>query len=309
MSILVHLPRDWADPIIAALKDAAPDIPVWHNSENFRADEVEAIVVSRLEPGMLAAYRNLRLINASGAGVDRILAAQDLPAHVPVTRVVDDSQHTGIAHFVLAQALRHTKELDAYAKQQRSGEWVRRVARDLSCCRIGVLGLGEVGSTVARMFAAIEFSVAGWSRSPKEIPGVTSYTGSGGLCEMLRVCDILVCTLPLTPDTRGLLNHERLSLLPRGAYIINVGRGEHIVEPDLVALIESSHLAGAALDVFSKEPPPAGDPVWNHPLIVGTPHIAGDPRNEMIAQQCIDNLRRARAGRPLQHVVDRTAGY
>jgi D-3-phosphoglycerate dehydrogenase/glyoxylate/hydroxypyruvate reductase A len=174
---------------------------------------------------------------------------------------------------------------------------------------VGVLGLGEIGSEVARMFAAIGYPVSGWSRSPKHLPGVTDFTGDDGLDAMLAQSDILVCTLPLTPRTEGLLDRRILSRLPKGAYFINVGRGEHVVEPDLVALIDEGHLAGAALDVFAKEPPARDDPVWNHPRIEATPHIAADPSYQLVARQCIDNLRRARDGRALLNLVDRQAGY
>lgn len=309
MGILVHLPSFMAGPITAALREAAPDIPVWNGRENAPADEVEAIMAWGLKPGVLPAFPNLRLVCAAAAGVDKLLAAPDLPANMPVTRVVDPGQQTGIAHYVLAMALRHARRLGDYAAQQRRGEWKRHPAPDLSRCRVGVLGMGEIGSAVARTFAAIGFPVAGWSRSGKGIPGVTDYTGDAGLSAMLAQTDILVCTLPLTPQTHGLLNRQTLSQLPPGAFFINVGRGEHLVEPDLVALIDEGHLAGAALDVFSKEPPEPGDPVWNHPRIEATPHIACDPSYELVARQCVENVRRMRDGRELMNLVDRAAGY
>ena len=215
--------------------------------------------------------------------------------------MVDPGQQTGIAHYVLATALRHARALGTYAEQQRRGEWRRHPGRPLSRCRVGVLGLGEIGSAVARTFAAIGFPVAGWSRGGKGLPGVADFTGDDGTAALLAQSDILVCTLPLTPQTHGLLNRRTLSMLPAGAYFINVGRGEHVVEPDLLALLDAGHLAGAALDVFSKEPVEAGDPVWNHPRIEATPHIACDPSYELVAQQCVENLRRARRPAAAEH--------
>jgi len=309
MGILVHLPSFMGVPLTAALREAAPDIPVWNGRDNAPAGEVEAILAWGLNPGVIPAFPNLRLVQAAAAGVDKLLAAPDLPADMPVARIVDPGQQTGIAHYVLAMALQHTRELAAYAEQQRRGEWKRHRARDVSRCRVGVLGMGEIGSAVARVFASIGYPVAGWSRGAKNIPGVTDYAGADGLAAMLAVSDILVCTLPLTPQTHGMLNRETLSQLPAGAFVINVGRGEHLVEPDLIALLDEGHLAGAALDVFAKEPSEPGDPVWNHPRIVATPHIACDPSYELVARQCIDNLRRARAGQPLLNLVDRAAGY
>lgn len=309
MGILVHLPSFMAVPIAAELQKAAPDIPVWNGRESAPAGEVEAIVAWGLKPGVVPAYPNLRVVCAATAGVDKLLAAPDLPAGLPVTRIVDPGQQAGIAHYVLATALAHTRELARYAEQQRRGEWKRHRARDVSRCRVGVLGMGEIGSAVARTFAAIGYPVAGWSRSGKGIAGVTDYTGAPGLGEMLANTDILVCTLPLTPQTHGLLDRETLGQLPAGAYLINVGRGEHVVEPDLLALLDAGHLSGAALDVFSKEPPEAGDPVWNHPRIVATPHIACDPSYELVARQIVENVRRLRDGLPLVNVVDRAVGY
>ncbi|MFS8980657.1 glyoxylate/hydroxypyruvate reductase A [Cupriavidus necator] len=309
MAILVHLPSFMAVPITAALREAAPDITVWNGREAAIPEDVEAIVAWGLKPGVLPAYPKLRLVCAATAGVDKLLAAPDLPASMPVTRIVDPGQQAGIAHYVLATALRHTRGLAIYAEQQRRGEWKRHPGRDLSRCRVGVLGLGEIGSAVARMFAAIGYPVGGWSRSAKHLAGVTDYTGDEGLDAMLAQSDILVCTLPLTPRTNGMLNRELLSRLPKGAYFINVGRGEHVVEADLIALIDEEHLAGAALDVFAKEPPSADDPIWNHPRIEATPHIAADPSYELVARQCVKNLRRARDGRELLNLVDRQAGY
>ncbi|QRQ83916.1 2-hydroxyacid dehydrogenase [Cupriavidus oxalaticus] len=309
MAILVHLPSFMAVPITALLREQAPDITVWNGREAAVPEEVEAIIAWGLKPGVLPAYPKLRLVCAATAGVDKLLAAPDLPQDMPVTRIVDPGQQTGIAHFVLAMALRHTRELGVYAEQRHRGEWKRHRGRALSRCRVGVLGLGEIGSEVARMFAAIGFPVAGWSRSPKHLPGVADFTGDDGLDAMLAQTDILVCTLPLTPQTNGMLDRKTLARLPQGAYFINVGRGEHVVEADLLALIDEGHLAGAALDVFAKEPPAADDPIWTHPRIEATPHIAADPSYELVAQQCIENLRRARDGRPLLNQVDRHAGY
>ncbi len=150
MGILVHLPSFMAGPIAAALREAAPDIPVWIGRENAPADEVEAIIAWGLKPGVVPAYRNLRLICSAAAGVDKLVSAPDLPESMPVTRVVDPGQQTGIAHYVLAMALRHARRLGTYAEQQRRGEWKRHPAPDLAHCRVGVLGMGEIGSAVAR---------------------------------------------------------------------------------------------------------------------------------------------------------------
>lgn len=308
MAVLAYLPRFMAKPIVAEFQRLAPDIQVWTSIDDAPPEEVEVVIAWSIKPGILSSFPNLRMVCAATAGVDKIMPS-DLPADVPVTRVVDPDQPTGISHYVLAMALRHIRGLALYAEQQRRGEWIRHPSRDISRCRIGVLGLGSVGSAVATTFAKLGFPVLGWSRSAKQLEGVTSCVGDQGLAEVLALSNVLVCTLPLTDKTRGLLNRDTLSQLPTGAFVINVGRGEHIVEADLLELLDSGHLAGAALDVFSKEPPQPDDPIWSHPRIEATPHIATEPSYELAGQQCIENVRRLHDGRPLLNQVDRQKGY
>lgn len=308
MAVLAYLPRFMARPIAAELQRLAPDVKVWTSIDDAPPEEVEVVIAWSLKPGILSSFPNLRMVCGATAGVDKIMPS-DLPADVPVTRVVDPAQPVGISHYVLAAALRHICGLALYAEQQRRGEWIRHPNRDISQCHIGVLGLGSVGSAVAQTFANLGFPVLGWSRSEKHLAGVTSHVGDKGLADVLALSNVLVCTLPLTDATRGLLNHDTLSQLPAGAFVINVGRGEHIVEADFIELLDSGHLAGAALDVFSKEPPQPDDPIWSHPRIEATPHIATEPSYELAGRQCLENLRRLRDGRPLLNQVDRQKGY
>lgn len=296
-------------PFAEALRRAAPDIAVWTERDEPPADAVEAILAWRLKPGVLARYPRLRVLCSTGAGVDKLLALPDLPPGLPVTRVVDPAQASEIAQYVLAVALAHTRELARYAAQQARREWLRHPVRPASRCRVGVLGLGAVGAAVAQAFRAVGYPVAGWSRGPREVEGVDCRSGAESLPALLAQSDVLVCVLPLTASTRGLLNRETLSQLPRGAYVVNVGRGEQLVEADLRALLDEGHLAGAALDVYQREPPPADNWVWSHPAVVATPHIAAQASEETVAAQCVDALRRARAGLPPQRQVDRRAGY
>ena len=309
MGILVNIHPSMGAPIVEALRTAAPDIPVWSHRDEAPAEAVEAMLAWSLKPGVLPAFPHLKLLCAPSAGVDKLLAVPDLPPDLPVVRTVDPQQHVEIAQYVVGTTLRHTREFERFAAQQQRGEWLRRPVRASAHCRVGILGLGEVGRFVAGAMQAIGYPVAGWSRSPKSLAGLESYSGAQGLQRLLAGSDILVCALPLTDETRDLLNERALSLLPRGAYVINVGRGEQVVEDDLLALLDTGHLAGAALDVLRDEPPSPDHRLWRHPQVFGTPHIAAQASAETIALQCLENLRRVRAGQPVLNRVDLAKGY
>jgi glyoxylate/hydroxypyruvate reductase A len=180
---------------------------------------------------------------------------------------------------------------------------------DTGATRIGILGLGEIGAPIAHLFAQLGFGVAGWSRTEKKIAGVESFCGEAGLPGLLARTDILVCLLPLTPETENILDKTAFAALPKGAYLINPARGLHVVEEDLLAAIEAGHLSGAALDVFHTEPLPKDHPFWAHPKIRITPHIAGITNPATAVAQVAENIRRVRAGREPLNLVDRTRGY
>ena len=309
MGILVNIHPSMGAPIVEALRQAAPGVPVWAHRDEAPPEAVEAMLAWSLKPGVLPAYPQLKLLCAPSAGVDKLITVPDLPAGLPVVRTVDPQQHVEIAQYVVGTTLRHTREFALFAEQQQRGEWLRRPVRASAQCRVGILGLGEVGRFVARAVQAIGYPVAGWSRSPRTIAGMATHSGADGLIQLLARSDILVCALPLTGETRDLLDRRTLSLLPRGAYLINVGRGEQVVETDLLALLDSGHLAGAALDVLREEPPSPGHALWQHPKVFGTPHIAAQASPETIARQCLDNLQRVRAGQPVLNRVDLAQGY
>ncbi|UZD55350.1 2-hydroxyacid dehydrogenase [Caldimonas aquatica] len=295
-------------PFAEALRAAAPDIPVWTEQDDPPADEVEALLAWRLKPGIVGRYPRLRLVCSTGAGVDKLLVP-DLPAGLPLTRVVDPDQAVQIAQYVLGCTLRHTRDLTLYAAQQSQRLWRRHPVRPSARCRIGILGFGAVGQAIARAFGPVGYPVTGWSRRPKAVAGCVCVHGASGLAQVLATSDVLVCALPLTAETRGLLDHRRLSALPAGAYVINVGRGEQLVEDDLRRLLDDGHLAGAALDVFEREPPPADHWVWSHPRVLATPHIAAQAADSVVAAQCVAALRAVREGRLPDHAIDRHAGY
>ena len=224
-------------------------------------------------------------------------------------RTVDPLVNIGIAQYVLLMALRHVRALPLFEAQQRARSWTRHRPPDPYSITAGVLGMGEAGRAVAALLQAAGFAVAGWSRTPKELPGIAMTFGADGLAACVRRANVLVCTLPLTQDTRRLLDRRLLERLPAGAYVINVARGGHLVETDLLALLDAGRLAGAALDVQETEPLPADSPLWHHPRVTLTPHIAAQASVASVVTQFADNWLRLRAGQPLVNVVDRSRGY
>ncbi|PZR31787.1 glyoxylate/hydroxypyruvate reductase A, partial [Caulobacter segnis] len=240
-----------------------------------------------------------------GAGVDRILQDPDLP-DVPIARMRDEGLTQGMVEFVLARTLHYHRLMPAYEEQQRQRVWrplIAPLARDRT---VGVLGLGQLGAACATNLAANGFKVRGWSRTPKDLPGVEAFDGP--LETFLAPCEVVVCLLPLTPATRGILNAGTLSHLS-GASLISVGRGAHLVEADLIPALDAGHLAHATLDVFAIEPLPAAHPFWSDPRITVTPHASALTPPQTAGPTIVANIRRHLAGQDLQDLVDRAAGY
>jgi len=309
MAILVLSAPLASAPFADALRRIAPDLTVWTEQDEAPPEQVEAILAWRMTDGILPRYPQLRVLCSTGAGVDKLMAVGDLPAQLPVTRMVDPLQGVQIAQYVVAQTLRFTRDLPLYAEQQWRAEWKRHRVRPAERCRVGLLGMGKVGRAIAAAFAPLGYPVAGFTRSGHDVAGVADYSGAASLDDFLARSDILVCAMALTAQTQGLLNRATLARLPRGAFVINVGRGEHLVEADLRALIDAGHLAGAALDVFEREPPKPDDWVWTHPKVVATPHISGEASFDEVARQCIAALQAVRRGEAPANAVDRGAGY
>lgn len=258
--------------------------------------EVDAVLAWQLPRGLAARLPRLRWVCAVSAGVDKLLMP-DLPSHVKVSRIVDEEQAEGIAQFVVLMALRHARGLPVYEAQQQRREWKRQPVAVVRS-RVAVLGMGAMGSVVARLLAQVGFEVHGWSRRSGE-----------PLDEVLQSSEIVVCALPLTSHTQGLLNARTFALMPPGAYLINIARGAHVVEPDLIAAVRSGRLAGAALDVQRNEPMAADDPLWDVPGITITPHIAAQSSPDTIAAQFIAGLRCLERGAEPPNGVDRARGY
>ncbi len=254
------------------------------------------------------AHPNLRLIFNMGAGIDALMRLR-LPKNASVVRVEDGGMAVQMADYVCHALLRHFREFDAYAVSAQAHEWEPRALRDRRDFPVGVMGLGALGKRVATSVASFEFPTFGWSLSPKQIDGVRCFAGAGAFDEFLSNTRVLVCMLPLTPATNGIINRASLSRLKPGAYLINAARGDHVVEHDLLALLDSGHMSGATLDATRQEPLPADHPFWKHPKIVLTPHIAAQTVVDEAIAQIAANITAMRGGAGLSGLVDLQKGY
>jgi len=299
-------PDDWRSWYAAEMPDL--EVRFWPDAGN-RAD-IDVIACGTLPEGEFKTFPNLRLIVSLLAGPDHLLHDPAVPAHVPIVRAGDPNGDAMMNEVTLLHVLRHHRNMPAYAAAQQRAEWVslpRLPARER---KVGVMGLGVIGLAAARTLKSIGFQVAGWVRTPRApVEGIEVFAGRAQLPAFLARSDILVNLLPLTPETENVLDAEAFARLPKGASVINLGRGGHIVEKDLIAALESDHLAAATLDVFRQEPLPKDDPLWRHPRITIMPHASRRIEGRPMVPRICDAVRRLRAGEPLPNVVDRARGY
>lgn len=296
-------------PWAAALQRHSPDLDLrcWPDIGDPAA--VEVALVWMPPPGALAALSGLRLIHVLGAGVDRILADPDRPAGVPIVRLVDPAMTAAMGEYVQFQALRcHLQDL-SYREQQRTRTWRELAQTTTRERRVGVLGLGALGSEAALRLEVLGFDVAGWSRGGRRLRGIPCYRGADGLIALAARSEILVCLLPLTPETESLLDAELFTAMPLGAAIVNCGRGAHLVEADLLAALDRGQLSAAVLDVFRDEPLPPAHPFWHHPRIVVTPHVAAATHPDTAAPIVAAALRRFAEGKRVANLVVPARGY
>lgn len=306
MAILLILPGRNVQKLKDEILHLAPDLDVRTWPEASDASEIEMTVAWKQPDGEFGRYANLKMVMSFGAGVDHILDDPSLPSGIPVCRVVDPSLVHDLTEYILAVVLERKRLLVEYRTKQAAGEWKpTRYAKDPA---VGILGLGQIGSKVAEKFRILGFRVLGWSRTPRSLPGIHTYHG-GRLDEMLSQTDYLVCVLPLTSQTRGILNAPLFKKIKKGAFLINVGRGAHLVEADLLQALDAGQLSGACLDVFDTEPLPENHPFWGHPKVTVTPHIGALTETKAVVSQIIENYRRLNRGEDLLHVVDRDRGY
>jgi glyoxylate/hydroxypyruvate reductase A len=270
---------------------------------------IDYALVWHPEPGLLATLPNLKMIFGLGAGIDHLLRDPDLPRHVPIVRLVDPYMTDAMSEFVVLSVLRlHRQDLD-YLAQQRAAVWREREQKNAAERPVGILGFGTLGQDAARKLKALGFDVAGWSRSEKAVAGFATFAGADGFDRLLARSEIVVCLLPLTPATRGILDARSFARMPRGAAIVNAGRGGHVVEADLIAALDSGQLSGAVLDVFHDEPLPSDNPLWRHPRVIATPHIAAETHPPTAAPIVRDAIRQCEAGMPIANRVDLARGY
>ncbi|MBV8506329.1 MAG: glyoxylate/hydroxypyruvate reductase A [Alphaproteobacteria bacterium] len=271
--------------------------------------QIDYALVWRPEPGLLASLPNLKLILSLGAGVDHILTDPHLPRGVPIVRLVDPYMTHSMSEYIVFQVLRlHRQDFDYRAQQQKT-IWLELGQKNAAERTVGILGFGELGQDAAHKLKGLGFEVALWGRRHRTVEGLRGYAGTAGLPALLGQTEILVCLLPLTAETGGILNAGTFALLPKGATLINAARGSHLVEEDLLAALASGRLSAAVLDVFRDEPLPVGHPFWHHPRIVVTPHVAAATHPPTAAPIILDNIRRFEAGRPLLNQVDPAQGY
>lgn len=274
------------------------------------AESVRMALAWHPHPDAFERYPNLQAVCTIGAGADNVLACPSLPQHVSVVRVVDPAQAEMMAGFVSWHVIWHQRKFATYLQQQRDRVWQRLEQRPASAVPVGILGYGKIGERVATHLAGLGFPVHVWSRTPKAArPGLRAFAGRDGLFAMLRETEVLVNLLPLTPETRGLLNAEVFTAMKRGGYLIQTGRGEQMVESDLLVALESGQLSGASLDVFAAEPLPSDHIFWHHPQIVMTPHDACDVSFTAVADTLVTTAAAIEAGIRPPNAVDRSRGY
>lgn len=301
-------PQPWVDGLKAAFPDA--DVTLWAAG----AQPADYAVVWAPPQQFFEEQPQLKGIFNIGAGVDALMKLR-LPAGVPVVRLDDAGMSAQMAEYVCHAVIRHFRELDAYEADIAESKWSYRKPRLRTDFPIGVMGLGVLGERVSRALAQFDFPVNGWSRSAKAIEGVQCFSGDAGgpgFQDFLAASRILVCLLPLTPDTQGIMNLDTLSRLQPGGYVINVARGSHLVDGDLITLIDNGHLAGATLDVFRTEPLPSDHPFWKHPKVTVTPHTSARTLREESITQIAGKIRSLAAGasiNTLAGVVDPKKGY
>ena len=294
----------WRD----ALAELLPDLRVRTPDEIGTDDIVRYALVWKPPAGFFARYPDLRLVTILGAGADSLAGRDDLP-NVPVTRLSDPGMARMMAQYVLFAVLRYARDIPAFEAAQREGRWHYIHPREAGEIRVGVLGAGELGGRAAEELARQGFQVSAWSRTRKDLPGIQGHAGSDALIPFLHDAEILIVMLPLTRDTRGLIGAAELAALPRGAKLINVARGPIVDEAALLTALDSGHLGGATLDVFETEPLVEGHPLWRHPNVLVTPHLASVAIPASAARQVAENIRRAGARGEPAHRVDLARGY
>ena len=294
----------WHREILTVRPDL--DLRRWPDVGN--PEEISYAIVARVPRGSLQPFTNLRAILSTWAGVEGLVSDDSIPDHLPIVRMVEPSLTQGMVEYVCCHVLNEHLR----TRQYKDRAWQHPQKSDPRFApgtTVGILGLGALGSACATALVSLGFDVNGWSRTAKNVSSVRGFVGNGELPDFLASSSIVVGLLPNTPATRGILNHETLKLLPAGASVINAGRGEQIEDADLLAALDSGHVASAVLDVFHQEPLPDDHPYWDHPAVTVSPHVASVTSPVTAVPVLMESLRRLQAGEPVDHLLDRTTGY
>ncbi len=307
MTILILMPDRNVSEVVQALNviDTDLEVRVWPDTGD--KSDIEFVIVWDHPTGELKKYPNLKVIASFGAGVDHIFKDTDLPKQVPITKIVDKNLTRQMCEYVAGVIFNHRLRLTEYSEFQAAAIWAPKEARQGN--NVCLLGLGNIGRCAAEYLTVLGFSVSGWSQSRKDIENVTTFHGEKSLGKAISDADYIVCLLPLTPNTENILDKTLFSKARKGAYLINVGRGGHLNEDDLLEALYQGQMSGACLDVFRTEPLPDDHPFWRHPKIHLTPHTASLTDIDQAATQFYENYQNMKDNRPLINQVDVTKGY
>ena len=306
MSLLIVVPHRDMSKLQALLSKALPntEIEIWPNIQN--PLKVEFVLAWNPPKDFWHRLPHIKAVSSFGAGVDGLIKNEPLP-NVPVARIVDPKLADDMALYVLGQILNFKLRLNEFQIKQQQKLWQPRRAHQTS--KVGILGLGQLGEQTAKLLHLNGFEVFGWSRSEKNIPNINCYCGDDGLIDMAKIADFLVCLLPLTEQTKGILNYQLFQHLPKNACVINVARGEHLIEKDLIKALDNNEVLGAILDVFQTEPLPQDHAFWLHPKIICTPHTSALTSINTIVEQISENYQRMVNNEALINLIDAKLGY
>ena len=313
MSLVIIAPSKnntdyWKERLQEELRERGVEdaVEIWPQVE--KPDEVLMAVTWKHPQQSLYTYPHLKVVSSMGAGVDHILKDEHLPLHWQIVRIVDPQLTRGMSNYLLAAVLNYHKQIYHFYDLQQTHSWGYSETPEIDL-QPGILGLGELGTDIGIKLNTLGFKVSGYSRSRKELEGIITFAGEDELEAFLQQTNLLICLLPLTPETRDFLNIDFFRKCKKGTYLINVARGSHLVEEDLLQALDEGLLAGATLDVFRQEPLPQDHPFWDHPKVLITPHIASVTNPDAAIPQVAENYVRMLQAKPLQNKVDRTAGY
>ncbi len=312
MTLIIHVGPAREKWWLEHMQSLLPEIECRLLADPGEPAEVDIAVVWKPPAGALKRFPNLRAIVSIGAGIDHVLVDPELPKHVPIIRTTGEDLKIRMREYVTLHVLRLHRRLPEIEAAQERRDWLQLVNPPAYERKVGLMGLGDLGADCARALAALGFDVAGWSRRPKSINGIESFAGQDGqegLAAFLERTEILVCLLPLTSVTAGILNADLFAKLPDGACIINAARGGHLIEGDLLAALDSGKISAATLDVFHTEPLPSDHPFWGHPKVLVTPHVASLIDPVAGGKAIATNVRKFLAGESVPDLVDLEQGY